>query len=157
MRVIIIEQEGKTFSLSLSPKMQAQADDENLAYARRLYPTSSNIYFGTTAELRQTISPEAIRKAYEQAAKIYVDKILEGKSDSILREAVYLQNLAINPDVNLTDDQKATAATFQELNLWETAVVERREVLIASASLDGLTAPSWPAPPNGLAEFLKGF
>ena len=82
---------------------------------------------------------------------------LQGRDASMLREAIYLQNIVMLGGT-LTDDQKISADMFRAINMWETAMIEMREALIvdedaASAVLDA----TWPAPPDGLPDFLDGF
>jgi hypothetical protein len=79
---------------------------------------------------------------------------LQGKSASMLREAMFLQTLT-----ELTDDQKLELQVFKDINAWETAMVDRREELIERndtvAAKNDTTWPKFPA--SATDAFMKGF
>lgn len=98
-------------------------------------------------------SPDIIQGEYRRR----IAATLQNKSDSLTREALYLQNLAFH-GTSLTAEQLAEVVMSNAINLWETAMIEVREALIAAqdTSTYALDA-TWPAPPAGLSEFLNGF
>lgn len=86
-----------------------------------------------------------------------VEAALQGKSDSIAREALALQNLAFR-GVPLTAEQQSDVALILAINDWETAMIEARQALIELADPSFADDSHWPAPPAGLtAAWLTGF
>lgn len=80
------------------------------------------------------------------------------KQASMQREATYLSSLAATGQT-LTDEQRADAAILTAINIWETAMVEKREELLAAADLAAAqTDTAWPPAPAGVtAEWLAGY
>lgn len=83
-----------------------------------------------------------------------IETSLKGKSASMLREAMFLQTLT-----TLTDDQKYEQQVFKDINDWETAMVEKREELVARGDTNAAKLDkTWPKlPPSVTDDFLKGF
>lgn len=99
------------------------------------------------------IVKQTIIRIYNQR----IELALEGKGQSMLREATYLQFLA-SSGTELTLDQKNEVSMFDAINSWESAMIEARENLIRGGDVQpALLEASWPAPPSGLEGFLSGF
>jgi len=100
-----------------------------------------------------SIVRQTIIRIYNQR----IDLALEGKGQSMLREATYLQFLSASGK-DLTLDQKNEVSMFDAINSWESAMIEAREKLIKGGDVQpALIDASWPSPPSGLTDFLTGF
>lgn len=75
---------------------------------------------------------------------------------SMLREVGFL-NSQVAQGVTLTPEQMTEAAMLSVINAWESAMVDKREVLISAADPTFMDDSHWPLPPDGLAQFLTGF
>jgi len=99
----------------------------------------------------------ALRAQIEWEMTRRIDTALAGRSASMLREAAWLQML-VSQGKTLSANQSAEVTMFEAINAWEAAMVDKREALIgsndaAASAIDG----TWPPPPAGLGEFLRGF
>lgn len=110
------------------------------------------------AEIFATLTPErieadrikSIRDALTRACQAEIDRVLDGKGPSLLREAAYLATLS-----KLTDEQTADVVMFAAVNAWESSMIEARQAAIAAELRPD--AVTWPAPPAGMADFLNGY
>lgn len=98
--------------------------------------------------------PEAIHAEFRRR----IEYALQGRSESMMRQAIFLQTLAASGSA-LTEEQQYEANVFKAVNDWETAMVERRQELIARGDVEAaMQDATWPEPPVLLtAEFLAGF
>lgn len=79
------------------------------------------------------------------------------KQASMHREATELLRLFAT-GTPMTSVQKADAALLTQINAWETAMIEKREALIANGDESYANDRHWPSVPAGLsADWLAGY
>lgn len=79
------------------------------------------------------------------------------KQASMHREATELLRLFAT-GAQMTTVQKADAALLTQINAWETAMIEKREALIANGDATYADNRHWPSLPAGLTpEWLAGY
>ncbi|MDE2577966.1 MAG: hypothetical protein KGL46_04095 [Hyphomicrobiales bacterium] len=140
--------DGSTANVVGAPSMAA-ADLE--ALAKKLVPDATAIVVVDGA------IPVDVRIVVAEQCAGRIAAALKGKDGSMMREAIYLQSVVAGGGA-LSDAQKAEATMFATINAWESAMIEKREALIAAGdAAAAMVDATWPAPPDGLGAFLIGF
>ena len=140
---------------AVDPDYVAQAGE--IVFSDTPSPADLGKAFPAHAARKAAQDSELMRADISRACTDQIATVLAGKSDSMMREALFLQNNAWR-GTKLTDEQVAEVAMFNAINDWETRMIETRESLISKGVNDpALIAETWPTPPDGLAKFLTGF
>ena len=128
---------------------------DSVALSRDLFARAIEGEFGPVAAYKPPVtlfSAELIVQEYRRR----FDAALQGKEPSLLSYGLRLQYESSSRE--LTADEHADFGQLGAIDLWQTAMIEVREALIAAADTTTyMLDTTWPASPSGLSAFLSGF
>lgn len=112
------------------------------------------------APVSQTITPDDVHAEYDRRIVATLGSAV--RRESMLREVGAMHTIILSQQP-LTAEQQADSMMLMAINVWETAMVAKREEILsvgvktpavfATAFIDA----TWPTPPPGLSEFRKGY
>ena len=129
----------------------AMASDEGLG--ADIFARAELGEFGAIAAyVAPPFNADMVRREYSRR----FNDALQGKESSLLSYGLRLQYESSTRA--LTDDEHADFGKLGAIDLWQTAMIDTRESLIAAQDITTYALDAtWPAAPDGLAAFLTGF